>query len=100
MPAALNSHPRTHQLSEIMSILVRGLVDDPQAVRVIPVPSESRLTLQIGCADGDVGKLIGIQGRTARALRTILVGLAQGCGEYDLDILRPGQPTEDSPPYR
>jgi len=58
--------------SEIVEYLARRLVDDPDAVRVEEVEREGALVLQLHVAQDDVGKVIGRQGRIARALRTVV----------------------------
>ena len=60
-------------MSELLAELARRLVDEPDAVRVEEVEEEDgTLLLQLHVAEGDVGKVIGRQGRIARALRTIV----------------------------
>jgi len=56
----------------IVEDLARRLVDDPEAVRVEEVEREGAIVLQLHVAQDDVGKVIGRQGRIARALRTIV----------------------------
>ena len=58
--------------AEIVEYLARLLVDDPDAVRVEEVEREGALVVQLYVAKDDVGKVIGRQGRIARALRTIV----------------------------
>jgi uncharacterized protein len=57
---------------EIVEYLARRLVDEPDAVRVDEVEREGALVLQLHVAKDDVGKVIGRQGRLARALRTVV----------------------------
>ena len=52
--------------------VVRSLVDRPADVEVLPVPGEAALTFRVKAHPADMGKLIGVNGRTARALRIIL----------------------------
>jgi uncharacterized protein len=59
-------------LAELLAELARKLVDDPDAVRVDEVERDGALVLQLHVAKDDVGKVIGRQGRIARALRTIV----------------------------
>ena len=58
--------------SEIVEYLARRLVDEPDAVRVEEVEEDGALLLRLHVAPDDVGKVIGRQGRIARALRTIV----------------------------
>ena len=58
---------------ELVAELARRLVDEPDAVRVEEVEeSDGTLLLRLHVAEGDVGKVIGRQGRLARALRTVV----------------------------
>jgi uncharacterized protein len=57
---------------EIVEYLARRLVDEPDAVRVEEVEREGAIVLQLHVAQDDVGKVIGRQGRIARALRTVV----------------------------
>ena len=60
-------------MAELVAELARRLVDEPGAVRVEEVEEEDgTLVLQLHVAEGDIGKVIGRQGRLARALRTIV----------------------------
>ena len=60
-------------MAELLAELARRLVDDPDAVRVEEVDGDDgSLVLRLHVADGDVGKVIGRQGRLARSLRTIV----------------------------
>jgi uncharacterized protein len=59
-------------MEELLAWLARGLVDDPDAVRVETVDEGDAIVLRLSVADGDVGKVIGRQGRVARALRTVV----------------------------
>lgn len=55
-----------------LEAVVRGLVDQPDAVSVAEFRSSEEILFEVSVAPGDVGKVIGRQGRTIRALRTIL----------------------------
>jgi predicted RNA-binding protein YlqC (UPF0109 family) len=59
-------------VAELLDYLARSLVDEPDAVRVEQVEEEGALVLRLHVAPDDVGKVIGRQGRVARALRTIV----------------------------
>jgi uncharacterized protein len=60
-------------LAELLAELARRLVDEPEAVRVEQVEGDDgSLVLRLHVADDDVGKVIGRQGRIARALRTVV----------------------------
>ena len=60
-------------MAELLAELARRLVDEPDAVRVEEVEADDgSLVLRLYVAEGDVGKVIGRQGRLARALRTVV----------------------------
>jgi predicted RNA-binding protein YlqC (UPF0109 family) len=66
-------------LAELLEYLARQLVDDPESVRVEESEDEyGGLVLHLHVADDDVGKVIGRQGRIARALRTVMRACAAG----------------------
>jgi uncharacterized protein len=57
---------------ELLEYLAKQLVDEPDAVRVERVEEDESLVLRLHVAQDDLGKVIGRQGRIARALRTIV----------------------------
>ena len=59
-------------LKELIEFIAKALVDDPDAVEVEAVDGEKTVILELNVGDGDLGKVIGKDGRTARALRTLL----------------------------
>ncbi len=59
-------------MEELLAWIARGLVDDPDAVRVEAVDEDGATVLRLSVAPDDVGKVIGRQGRTARSLRTLV----------------------------
>jgi predicted RNA-binding protein YlqC (UPF0109 family) len=59
-------------MSELLAYLARELVDDPEAVRVEEEERDDALVLVLRVAPDDVGKVIGRNGRIARALRTLV----------------------------
>ncbi len=59
-------------MAELLEYLARQLVDEPDAVRVETEVREDGLALLLHVAPDDVGKVIGRQGRLARALRTVI----------------------------
>ena len=59
-------------MAELLAFLARELVDDPEAVRVEVEERDDALVLVLHVAADDVGKVIGRQGRIARALRTLV----------------------------
>jgi predicted RNA-binding protein YlqC (UPF0109 family) len=63
------------QLRELVEVIARALADEPQKVRVSEVQHREATLVEVYAAPRDVGKMIGRQGRTIAAMRT-LVGVA------------------------
>jgi predicted RNA-binding protein YlqC (UPF0109 family) len=59
-------------VDDLLAWIARGLVDEPDAVRVERVDEGDHVVLRLSVAPDDVGKVIGRQGRVARALRTVV----------------------------
>jgi len=59
-------------MKELIEYIARALVDSPDEVRVNEIEGEQTSVLELSVAKEDLGKVIGKQGRTARAMRTIL----------------------------
>ena len=74
-------------LSAVVEVVARALVDRPDAVRVTEVDRRGMTVLELTTAPGDMGKIIGRQGRTAAALRTLVTLTAEKHGKRaQLDI--------------
>ena len=65
---------------ELLEYIARNLVDDPEAVDVTEVGSESGVLLQLRVGPDDMGKVIGRGGRTARAIRAVVRAAATTSG--------------------
>jgi predicted RNA-binding protein YlqC (UPF0109 family) len=59
-------------VEDLLAWIARGLVDDPGSVRVERIDDGDVVVLRLQVAPDDVGKVIGRQGRVARALRTLV----------------------------
>jgi hypothetical protein len=59
-------------MKELVELIAGALVDHPEDVNVKEIEGNQATVLELRVADGDLGKVIGRQGRTARAIRTIL----------------------------
>ena len=59
-------------MKELIDYIARALVDNPEQVEVSEVEGNRTSVLELKVAKEDLGKVIGKQGRTARAMRTIL----------------------------
>jgi len=56
---------------EVVEVLAKALTDRPDAVRVTESQHQHKTLIELSVAPGDLGKLLGRQGRTAAALRTL-----------------------------
>ena len=61
-----------HHVEGIDRVYARALVDNPEKVKVSEIEGEQTSVIELRVAKEDLGKVIGKQGRTARAMRTIL----------------------------
>ena len=60
------------ELQKLLVILARSLVEEPEAVEVSGTETDSRVDLELRVLPEDMGKIIGRQGRTIRAIRTVV----------------------------
>ena len=60
------------KLQDLVAYIASSLVDDPDAVEVNLVEEDRAVVLELSVAPEDLGKVIGKEGRTARAIRTLL----------------------------
>lgn len=68
-------------MKELLLYMAKNLVDEPEAVTVIETAGEDGTVLELRVAPGDMGKVIGRQGRIAKEIRTIVKTVAQRTGE-------------------
>ena len=75
-------------MKEIVETVCKSLVDNPEEVSVTQIDGEQTTILELRVAQTDLGKVIGKQGRTARAIRTILAaaGMKQR-RRFNLEII-------------
>lgn len=73
---------------ELVLYMVKNLVDEPDEVNINVIEGEKTTILELHVAESDIGKVIGKQGRIAKALRTILSASATKDGKrVTLEIL-------------
>lgn len=75
-------------MMELIKYIVEQLVEDKDAIEITRVDEENVVKITIKVADGDIGKVIGKQGKIASAIRTLAkaVGIKEGV-KYSIDIL-------------
>jgi predicted RNA-binding protein YlqC (UPF0109 family) len=77
----------TSPLRAVVEVVARALVDNPGEVKVTETERRGMTILELTTAPGDMGKIIGRQGRTAAALRTLVALTAEKHGtRAQLDI--------------
>ncbi len=59
-------------MKELIEYIAKALVDNPNAVKVTEIEGERTTVVELSVANEDRGKVIGKDGRTARAMRTLL----------------------------
>ena len=59
-------------MKELVEMIAKALVDHPEEVVVVESQKETALHLELKVAESDMGKVIGKQGRIARAIRTVV----------------------------
>ena len=74
-------------LKALVETVAKALADEPNAVRVSESERRGMTVIELQVAPGDLGRLIGRQGRTAAAVRTLLMAAAESEGKKaTLDI--------------
>ena len=68
-------------MKELLLYMAKNLVDEPEAVTVTVGSDEEGKVLELRVAPGDMGQVIGRQGRIAKEIRTIVKTVAQRTGE-------------------
>ena len=68
-------------MKELLLFMAKNLVDDPEAVTVTETSDDEGKDQELRVAKGDMGKVIGRQGRIAKEIRTIVKTVAQRTGE-------------------
>ncbi|NLM97909.1 MAG: KH domain-containing protein [Halanaerobiaceae bacterium] len=63
-------------MKELVEMIAKSIVDQTDMVRVNEVQGEKSVILELSVADEDMGKIIGKQGRIARAIRTVVKAAA------------------------
>ncbi len=75
-------------MKEFIEYLIKHLVDKPDEVKITEVVGEQTIVFELHVGDGDMGKVIGKSGQTARSLRTILTAASAKQGKRSiLEIL-------------
>jgi len=68
-------------MKDLIEYIVKALVDTPDKVVVKEIAGEKSIIFELRVGDGDLGKVIGKEGRTAKAIRTIITAAAMKQGK-------------------
>ena len=68
-------------MKELLTYIVQSLVDKPDEVSVTERKADGETVFEVRVADGDMGKVIGRQGRIAKEIRTLIRSVAQRSGK-------------------
>jgi len=68
-------------MKELIEYIVKGLVDNPDKVNIKEVAGEKSVIYELRVGEGDLGKVIGKEGRTAKSIRTIITAAAMKQGK-------------------
>lgn len=76
-------------MKEVLELIAKALVENPDAVSVTEIENGNSITLELRTADGDMGKVIGKQGKIAKAIRTVVKAAASIEGKHvSVDIVQ------------
>jgi len=76
------------EMKELIEYIAKALVDNPDKVEIKEIAGEKTLIYELRVGDGDLGKVIGKEGRTAKAIRSIITAAAMKQGKRaQLEIL-------------
>ena len=74
-------------MKELIGFIAEKLVDNPEGVEVTEREDDETITVELRVSKEDLGKVIGKQGRTARAMRTVLSAATKESKRSRLEIL-------------
>ena len=79
-------------IGEVVEVLARALTDRPDEVKVVESEHRGTTLVELYVAPGELGRVIGKQGRTAAALRTLAASAAEKIGKTVTLEIRDGKP--------
>jgi predicted RNA-binding protein YlqC (UPF0109 family) len=68
-------------MKELIEYIARSLVDFPEKVKVTEINGEKTVVYELRVGQGDLGKIIGKEGRTAKAIRTLITAASMKAGK-------------------
>jgi uncharacterized protein len=88
----MSAAPSATGVRAVVEVLARALTDRPDDVRVVETDHKGTTLVELYVAPNDLGKVIGKQGRTAAALRTLAASAAERDGKTITLEIREGRP--------
>jgi len=89
----------TAEIHLMIELAARALVNKPNSVRVEQIEAQDGLTFHIRCADGDLGRLIGLNGMTARSLRHVVTCAGKASGTRYFLTIEDGRSVRNNEPF-
>ena len=68
-------------MKELLTYIAKNLVDNPEEVNITEYATDSEVSFEVRVADGDMGKIIGRQGRIVKEIRILMKSVAQRQGK-------------------
>ncbi|TET24779.1 MAG: KH domain-containing protein [Candidatus Cloacimonadota bacterium] len=68
-------------MKELVELIAKALVDSPEMVQVQEIQGEKTTVFELRVGSGDLGKIIGKEGRTAKSIRTIITAASMKAGK-------------------
>lgn len=82
-------------MNQFLAYLIKNLVDDPEAVDVKLIENPQGIVMEVRVATGDIAKVVGRQGRTIKALRTLAMTVGARFGRrVRVELMNSGKPVE------
>jgi predicted RNA-binding protein YlqC (UPF0109 family) len=88
----MNSAPSGSGIRAVVEVLARALTDRPEQVAVVETPHRGGVLVELFVGAGELGRVIGRQGRTAAALRTLASAAGEREGKTVTLEIRDGRP--------
>ena len=63
-------------MKEVLETIIKNLVDNQESIKIEEVEDEKNIIFKVQVADGDMGKIIGRQGKIAKSIRTVMKAVA------------------------